>query len=80
MKKFLRDISVGTKVQDPFAIVQSMGKPMQPILIPGHIYALGIDPGFQVTPDLIPLNLQEYKENALNNTFINSPPFWFFLT
>jgi len=76
MKKFLKDISAGTEVRDPFAIVESMGKPMQPILIPGHIYALGIDPGFQVTPDLIPLNLQEYKENIGKKINITKKPYY----
>jgi len=74
MKKFLKDIS--SKVEDPFVIVESMGKPMTPTLIPGHLYALGIDPGFQVTPDLIPLNIQEYKENIGKKINITKKPYY----
>ena len=76
MKKFLKDISSKVSVEDPFKIVESMGKPMIPTLIPGHIYALGIDPGFQVTPDLIPINLEEYRENIGKKLNVTKKPYY----
>jgi hypothetical protein len=76
MKKFLGEISSKVSIEDPFKIVESMGLPMIPTLIPGHLYALGIDPGFQVTSDLIPLNLQEYKENIGKKINITKRPYY----
>ena len=63
MAKLLKEISSKYKVEDPFKIVESHGTAMPPTLLPGHIYSLGIDPGFPVSPDLIPYDEREYKEN-----------------
>lgn len=77
MKKFLKDISVSAKVQDPFAIVETKGMAVSPNeIFPGHIYYLGIDPGFQVTPDVIPLNLQEYQENKGKKINVTKKPYY----
>jgi len=77
MKKFLKDISVSAKVQDPFAIVETKGMAVSPNeIFPGHLYYLGIDPGFQITPDVIPLNLQEYQENKGKKINITKKPYY----
>lgn len=77
MKKFLKDISVSAKVQDPFAIVETKGMAVSPNeIFPGHLYYLGIDPGFQVTPDVIPLNLQEYQENKGKKINVTKKPYY----
>lgn len=76
MKKSLKEISLGVETRDPFAIVESMGQPFTPTLIPGHLYALNIDPGFQVSPEYIPFNEQEYKENIGKKVNITKKPYY----
>lgn len=76
MGKFLKDISIGFKVEDPYSIVESMGQPLIPTLIPGHLYALGIDPGFQISPEYIPYNEKEYKEDEGKKINITKKPYY----
>ncbi len=76
MGKFLKDISVNFKVEDPYTIVESMGQPLTPILIPGHLYALSIDPGFQISPEYIPYNEREYKDDIDKKINITKKPYY----
>ena len=61
---------------DPYAIVESMGQPLTPTLIPGHLYALGIDPGFQISPEYIPYNEQEYRDDVGKKINITKKPYY----
>ena len=76
MAKLLREISLKYQVKDPFTIVEEHGIPMTPSLLPGHIYSLGIDPGFQISPDLIPFDEQEYKDNIGEKLNITKKPYY----
>jgi hypothetical protein len=76
MKKLLRDISIKAPVNNPFKIIEEYGKPMPPSLIPGHLYALGIDTGSQVSPDTIPYDKQDYVDNKDDKFFVTKKPYY----
>lgn len=76
MIRTLKDISSKTPVKNPFSIVDEMGIPMIPNLLPGHLYFLKIQPEFQITPDNIPINLHEFKTNKDNKHYITSKPYY----
>jgi hypothetical protein len=76
MAKFLKEISLKYPIEDPFKIIENNGVAMSPSLLPGHIYALGIDPGFQVSPDVIPYDKQEYEENIGESLNITKKPYY----
>jgi len=76
MIRTLKDISSKVPVKNPFAIVEEMGIPIFPTLLPGHMYYLKIEPDFQVTPDAIPMNLHEFKNNKDNKHYVTSKPYY----
>jgi len=76
MAKSLSEISRGVDIQDPFQIVESSGIAMTPTLLPGHLYYLSHDPGFQVNQDVIPFDRQEYNDNIGEKLNITKRPYY----
>jgi len=72
----LKDNSINVPIEDPWKIVNEMGIPMPPTLLPGHLYSLHIEPDFQVTPDVIPINSLDYSENKDDKFYATTKPYY----
>jgi len=72
----LQEISLKVPVKNPFYIVEELGIPMPPMLIPGHLYYLNIEPDEQVIPDKLPINSHEFRENRDEKHYMTSKPYY----